>query len=201
MRVLPLENEAINESWLSDRDRFSNLGLNSAARLTAPMIKQDGKWQETDWQTALEFVAHGLRNIKHEHGADAIAAMAAPYSTLEEMALLQKVVRDMGSENVDFRLRQSDLALTGLVVPWRGMPVSDITNLKRVFVFGSFLRKDHPLIAARLRAAVKLGAKLSMLHATDDDLLMPVANKMIKAPSAWLSAMAAMTSPITDSHA
>ena len=188
-RVLPLENEAINECWLSDRDRFAYLGLNSADRLTMPMIKQDGKWQETDWQTALEYVAHGLRNIRHEHGADAIAALAAPYSTLEEMALLQKVVRGMGSENVDFRLRQSDFALTGQVVPWLGMPIAEINNLKRVFVIGSFLRKDHPLVAARLRAAAKLGAQLSILHASDDDLLMPVANKMIKAPSAWLLAL------------
>ena len=188
-RVLPLENEAVNECWLSDRDRFSYLGLNSADRLTVPMIKQGGKWQETDWQTALEYVAHGLRNIKHEHGADAIAALAAPYSTLEELSLLQKTVRGLGSENMDFRLRQSDFALTGKIVPWLGMPVAEINNLKRVFVIGSFLRKDHPLIAARLRAAVKLGAKLSVLHAADDDLLIPVANKIIQAPSAWLAAL------------
>jgi NADH-quinone oxidoreductase subunit G len=93
MRVLPLENEAVNECWLSDRDRFSYEGLNSEERLTAPMIKQDGVWQTTDWQTALEYVAHGLRNIRHEHGADAIAALATPYSTLEELSLLQKLVK------------------------------------------------------------------------------------------------------------
>jgi NADH-quinone oxidoreductase subunit G len=186
MRVLPLENDAVNECWISDKDRFSYEGLH-AERLTAPMIKQDGKWQETDWQTALEYVAHGLRNIRHEHGADAIAALATPSSTLEELSLLQKAMRGLGSENVDFRLRQSDFALDGKVLPWLGMPVAEFSNLKRVFVIGSFLRKDHPLLAARLRDAVRHGAKLSLLHATDDDLLMPVANKLISAPADWLA--------------
>jgi len=189
MRVLPLENADVNDCWISDKDRFSYEGVNSAERLTAPMIKQDGKWQETDWQTALEYVAHGLRNIKHEHGADAIAALAAPSSTLEELSLLQKLVRGLGSDNVDFRLRQSDFGLDGKVTPWLGMSIAEFGALKRAFVIGSFLRKDHPLLAARLRQSVKQGAKVSVLHATDDDLLMPIANKMIKAPSAWLSAL------------
>jgi len=116
MRVLPLENEEINECWLSDRDRFSYEGLNVEERLTRPMIKQDGKWMEADWQTALEYVAHGLRNIRHEHGADAIAALATPGSTLEELALLKKLVNGIGSDNVDFRLRQSDFALSGEIM-------------------------------------------------------------------------------------
>ena len=189
MRVLPLENDAVNECWISDKDRFSYEGLNSEDRLTKPMIKQDGEWRETDWQTALEYVAHGLRNIKHEHGADAIAALAAPYSTLEELSLLQKLVRGLGSDNIDFRLRQSDFALSGKVIPWLGMPVTAVSQLSRAFIIGSFLRKDHPLLSARLRQATKSGAKISLLHGSDDDLLMPVANKMIKAPSAWLSAL------------
>ena len=187
MRVLPLENEAINECWISDRDRFAYEGLHSEDRLSTPMLKQDGKWQPTDWQTALEYVAHGLRNIRHEHGADAIAALATPYSTLEELSLLQKLVRGIGSDHVDFRLRQSDFSLTGKVVPWLGMAVADVSRLKRVFVIGSFLRKDHPLLAARLRSAVSHGAKISVLHACDDDLLMPVANKLIAAPVDWLT--------------
>jgi NADH-quinone oxidoreductase subunit G len=189
MRVLPLENEAVNECWLSDRDRFSYEGVNSEDRLTVPMIKQDGQWIETDWQTALEYVAHGLSDIKREHGADAIAALAAPYSTLEEMSLLQKLMRGIGSDNVDFRLRQSDFALDGKVVPWLGMNIADVDHLQHAFVIGSFLRKEQPLLAARLRQAVRHGAKLSMLHAVDDDWLMATANKMIAAPSAWVSAL------------
>ncbi|RJF98811.1 NADH-quinone oxidoreductase subunit NuoG [Noviherbaspirillum saxi] len=189
MRVLPLENEAVNECWLSDKDRFSYEGLYSADRLTVPMIKQDGKWLETDWQTALEYVAHGLRNIRHEHGADAIAALAAPYSTLEELSLLQKLVRGLGSDNIDFRLRQSDFSLDGQVTPWLGMSIDEFGQAQRAFVIGSFLRKDHPLLAARLRHAAKRGSKISILNATDDELLLPIANRMIKAPSEWLSAL------------
>ena len=197
MRVLPLENEEINECWLSDRDRFSYEGLNVEERLTRPMIKQDGKWLETDWQTALEYVAHGVRNIRHEHGADAVAALATPNSTLEELALLKKLANGIGSDNVDFRLRQSDFALSGEVTPWLGMSIAEFADLKRVFVIGSFLRKDHPLLAARLRAAVKNGAKLGILHGSDDDLLMPVAAKIIAAPSNWLPALAEIMAAVS----
>lgn len=189
MRVLPLENEVVNECWLSDKDRFSYEGLNSEERLTVPMIKQDGKWIETDWQTALEYVAHGLSDIRRNHSADAIAALAAPYSTLEELALLQKLIRGLGSDNVDFRLRQSDFALDGKITPWLGMSIEEFGQLDRAFVIGSFLRKDHPLLAARLRHATKRGTKVSVLHATDDDLLMPIAVRMIQRPSTWLSAL------------
>lgn len=196
MRVLPLENNDVNECWISDKDRFSYEGLDSEDRLTKPMIKQDGKWQETDWQTALEYVAHGLRNIKHEHGADAIGALATPYSTLEELSLLQKLVRGIGSDNVDFRLRQSDFSMDASITPWLGMSINDFGALKRAFVIGSFLRKDHPLLAAKLRQAVKKGAHISVLHASDDDLLMPVANKMIKAPSDWLSALSEVVAAV-----
>ena len=187
MRILPLENDAINECWLSDRDRFAYEGLNRADRLTSPMIKQDGKWQTTDWQTALEYVAHGLRNVRHEHSVDSIAALATPYSTLEELSLLQKMIRGLGSENVDFRLRQSDTVADRSFTPWLGMSIDAFSHLKRVFVIGSFLRKDHPLLAAKLRTAVRRGAQVSLLHATDDDLLMPIANKLIAAPSDWLA--------------
>jgi len=189
MRVLPLENESINECWLSDKDRFSYEALDNASRLTQPMVKQDGKWIETDWQTALEYVAHGLRNIRHEHGADSIAAVATAHSTVEELYLLQKAMRGFGVENVDFRLRQTDFALDGQVIPSLGMPIAELSTLSRVLVIGSFLRKDHPLAATRLRAAVKSGAKLSIVHGSADDNLIPTANRLIAAPSDWLAAL------------
>jgi NADH-quinone oxidoreductase subunit G len=199
MRVLPLENEAINECWLSDRDRFSYEGLNSEERLTTPMIKQNGEWRSTDWQTALEYVAHGLRNIRHEHGADAIAALATPYSTLEELSLLQKLVRGLGSDNVDFRLRQTDTIADPKFTPWLGMSIEAFSELKRVFVIGSFLRKDHPLLSAKLRSAVRRGASLSILHAADDDLLMPIANKLIAAPGDWVAQLGEVAVAIAQS--
>ncbi|WP_296950267.1 NADH-quinone oxidoreductase subunit NuoG [uncultured Massilia sp.] len=189
MRVLPLENEHVNECWLSDKDRFSYEALDNASRLTVPMVKQDNKWVETDWQTALEYVAHGLRNIRHEHGADSIAAIGTAHSTVEELYLLQKAMRGFGIEHVDFRLRQADFALDGQVVPSLGMPIAELTNLQRVLVVGSFLRKDHPLAALRLRAAVKSGARLSIVHGSADDNLIPTANRLIAAPSDWLAAL------------
>ena len=196
MRVLPLENESINECWLSDKDRFSYEALDNASRLVNPMVKQDGKWIDTDWQTALEYVAHGLRNIRHEHGADSIAAVATPHSTVEELYLLQKAMRGFGVENVDFRLRQTDFALDGQVIPSLGMPIAELSTLSRVLVVGSFLRKDHPLAATRLRTAVKSGAKLSIVHGSSDDNLIPTANRLIAAPSDWLAALSEIVAAV-----
>ncbi|QOL47995.1 NADH-quinone oxidoreductase subunit NuoG [Massilia litorea] len=196
MRVLPLENENINECWLSDKDRFSYEALDNADRLINPMIKQGGVWQETDWQTALEYVAHGLRNIRHEHGADSIAAVATAHSTVEELFLLNKAMRGFGVNAVDFRLRQSDFALDGSVTPWLGMPIAELSTLKRAFVIGSFLRKDHPLVATRLRTAVKAGAKLSILHGSDEDNLIPTANKLIAAPTDWLAVLSEVVAAV-----
>jgi NADH-quinone oxidoreductase subunit G len=122
--------------------------------------------------------------------------LAAPYSTLEEMSLLQRMVRGLGSDNIDFRLRQSDFALDGKVTPWLGTTIDEFGQLNRAFIIGSFLRKDHPLLAARLRHAAKRGSKISILNATDDDFLMPVANRLIKAPSAWLSGLSEVVAAI-----
>src|SRR6266511_1013994 len=186
MRVLPLENEAINECWLSDKDRFSYEGLNSEDRLTRPMVKRDGTWMETDWQTALEHVVRELKRVREHHGAAAIGALVSPHSTLEEMHLAQKLVRGLGSENIDFRLRQSDFSTDGKRegATWLGMSIAEFAALDRVLVVGSFLRKDHPLLAQRLRQAAKKGARIALVHAADDDLLLPLAHKAIVAPSA-----------------
>jgi len=178
MRVLPLENDAINECWLSDKDRYSYEALNGDARLTRPMLKRDGRWAETDWETALDEVCAGLKAA----GAD-FGALATPHSTLEELYLLQRLAGGLGG-GADFRLRQSDFSADGKGgVPWLGMPVDELGKLDRVLVVGSFLRKDHPLIAHRLRQAAKRGAQIHVLHSVDDDWLMPVASKKIVAPA------------------
>jgi len=192
MRVLPRENEAINECWLSDRDRFSYEGLNSEQRLVRPMVKRGGVWQTVEWQTALDIVAAKLGKIRDDHGPDAIGALASPHQTLEELYLLQKVVRGLGSGNVDFRLRQSDFSADGKMsgVPWLGMKIGDINDLDRALVIGSVLRSEHPLIAHRLRQATKRGLQLSVLNPVDDDLLMPVAHKAIVSPGAMLHTLA-----------
>ncbi len=192
LRVLPVENEAINECWLSDKDRFSYEGLNSGERLTKPMIKQEGKWNEVEWQVALEYVANALSQVANCAGATEIGALATPHSTLEELYLMQKLVRGIGSNNVDFRLRQSDFSADGKQAgaPWLGMAVADINSADRLLVVGSFLRKDHPLLAQRIRQAVKKGAQANIVHSVDDDLLMKVANKAIVAPDAMTDVLA-----------
>jgi NADH-quinone oxidoreductase subunit G len=202
-RVLPLENEEVNECWISDKDRFSYEALNSEQRLRRPMLKQDGQWKEVDWQTALEYVANGLRRIAAAHGAAAIGAMLSPHSTLEEMFLAQKLMRGLGSENVDFRLRQSDFSLDRKAgrAPWLGMPIADFARLDRVLVVGSFLRKDHPLLAQRLRQSAKKGAQISMIHATADDPLFPLCANMTVAPSAFAATLAQVIKSVAEQKA
>ena len=191
LRVLPIENEDINECWLSDKDRFAYEGLNSAERLTKPMIKQDGKWQEVEWQVALEYAANGLRHIANGASVEQVGALATANSTLEELYLLQKLMRGIGSHNVDFRLRQSDFSADGKQqgAPWLGMSVSDISRADRLLIVGSFLRKDHPLLAARIRQAIKKGAQANIIHSVDDDLLMKVEHKAIAAPDALVTVL------------
>ena len=192
MRVLPLDVEDINQCWLSDKDRFAYEGLNSTQRLTRPMLKQDGKWLEVDWQTALEYVVNGLKQIRQAHGADSIGALATPHQTVEELYLLQKFMRALGTGNVDARLRQSDFSLDGSLqgAPWLGLPVNALDKLQRVLVVGSNLRHDHPLLALRLRQAVKHGAQLNLVNPTDDDLLTKIANKAIVAPQVMVNMLA-----------
>jgi NADH-quinone oxidoreductase subunit G len=185
-RVLPLENDAINECWLSDKDRFSYEGLNSEERLTRPMIKCDGQWREVDWQEALEFAANGLRAVLTDHGAEALGVLGSQHSTVEELYLLQKLARGLGCENVDFRLRHSDFRADSLRpgAPWLGMPIAEVGELDQLLVIGSFLRKDTPLLAQRLRQATKRGLGVSVVHPVADDWLLPVRNRATVAPSA-----------------
>ncbi|CCD38998.1 NADH-ubiquinone oxidoreductase chain G [Candidatus Paraburkholderia kirkii UZHbot1] len=198
MRVLPMENEAINECWISDKDRFSYEGLNSDERLTTPMLKQGGNWIETDWQTALEYVAKGLKGMKADHGANAIAALATPHSTVEELYLLKQLAEGVGTPNVDFRLRQHDFsAPVGVGAPWLGTKIAELSTIDTAFVIGSFLRSDHPLFAARLRQAAKNGAKVTFLNASNDDSLIPTAHRLVAAPSAWLDQLTGIAAAVS----
>jgi NADH-quinone oxidoreductase subunit G len=172
MRVLPLENEAINECWLSDKDRFSYEGLNAADRLQRPMVKKNGGWHEVDWQQAFDAAIAGLK------GRD-FGVLASPHSTLEELFLAARL------GPADFRLRHADFSADARRegIPWLGMPIAALGTLDRVLVVGSFLRKEAPLIAHRLRQAAKRGAQIHMLHSVDDDWLMPIASKQVVPPS------------------
>ena len=162
MRVVPLENEAVNECWIADRDRFSYEALNSGDRLTAPMIKQDGQWLTVDWTTALEYVANGLKQIKANHGVDSLGLLASPHSTVEELSLAAALMRGLGSDNIDHRLRHANFtAHTG--ARYLGMPITALSTLKHALVVGSRLRKDHPLFAQRIRQAARRGAKVDVI--------------------------------------
>ena len=187
MRVVALENEAINECWISDRDRFSYEGLNGADRITTPMVKQGGQWLETDWQSALDYVAHSLKTISAESGPESIGALAHPISSTEELHLLQKIVRGLGSKQVETRLRQSDVKAAA-PAPWLGLPIAKINELDRVLVVGSFLRKDQPVLAARIRTASKRGLQVLRIDAGGDDWLIP-SSGIATAPSAWLNTL------------
>ena len=187
MRVVALENEAINECWISDRDRFSYEGLNSADRVTTPMVKQGGQWLETDWQSALDYVAHSLKTISAESGPEFIGALAHPISSTEELHLLQKLVRSLGSKQMETRLRQTDVKAAA-AAPWLGMPIAKINELDRVLVVGSFLRKDQPVLAARIRTASKRALQVLRIDAGGDDWLIPSSGISV-APSAWLNAL------------
>jgi NADH-quinone oxidoreductase subunit G len=195
MRVVPLENEDVNECWLADRDRFSYEALNTDDRLLAPMIKQGGEWKSVDWTTALEYVARGITQIKADHGAQAIGALGSAHGTVEELHLLAKLVRGLGSENIDYRTRHADFSRPQ-GVRWLGLPIAQLSNLQRVLVIGSFLRKDHPLFAQRLRQSAKKGARIHSLHAVHDDWAMPLAGTMTAAPSAWVHALASIASAV-----
>lgn len=190
MRVVPFENEAVNECWIADRDRFSYEALNGEDRLTKPMLKQGGQWKEVDWQTALEYVANGLKQIKADHSASAIGAMLSPHSTLEELYLATQLVRGLGSDHVDARLRAAESAPAGGGVRWLGTSIASLSNLQSALIVGSNLRKDHPLFAQRIRQSARKGCALSAINSVAYDWAMPVANSIAMPAAQWAQALA-----------
>lgn len=196
MRVVPFENEEVNECWIADRDRFSYEALNSDERLTKPMLKQGGEWKEVDWQTALEYVANGLQQIKNDHGASAIGALVSPHSTVEELFLAGKLVRGIGSENIDYRLRNAEFAATQ-GVQWLGLPIAALSNLQSALIVGSNLRKDHPLFAQRIRQAAKKGCKVFSINERVYDWALPV-NASVVAAGDWAQALADVAAAVAE---
>ena len=194
MRVLPRDNEEINECWISDKDRFSYEALNSGERLQKPMIRVDGTLREVEWNTALDYVSHALTDIARTHGGESIAALAAPNATLEELYLLQKLTRGLGSGSVDFRPRRRDFSSDGKLagIPWLGLKLSEIKDLDAALVIGSFLRKDHPLFAQRLRQLAKKSGQVSLISVTGDDPLINLHARITVSPVDLTTALAAV---------
>lgn len=193
LRVVPFENEAVNECWISDRDRFAYTGLYTEDRLAHPMVRDAaGQWREASWADALEAVVRGLNTVREEHGAEQLGAIGAHTATVEELALLARLTRSLGSGNVDFRLRFNDAAFDTALpgVPWLGMSIEEFSQLDRVLVVGSFLRKDHPLLAQRLRQAAKHGTQITFIDSAAEDPLFPVAVRQTVAPAGIPNALA-----------
>ncbi len=179
MRIVPRPNEDVNETWIADRDRFSFQGMYSEDRLQKPLIRENGVWQETDWETALALTAERLGRIAKQHGAAQIGALASPGSTLEELYLLAKIARGLGTSNLDHRLRRTDFRdeASDPVAPLLGCSIAELEQASAVLVVGANLRKDVPLIAHRIRkGAVRNGAKISFVNPKHYDYLFPVAN-------------------------
>ena len=195
MRVVPLENEEVNECWLADRDRFSYEALSSDERLTSPMIKQGGAWKTVDWQTALEYVANGLKQVSTEFGAASLGALVSPHSTVEELYLAAGLMKGLGSPNIDYRLRHAQFAKQ-VGARYLGCSIASLSELQRVLVVGSNLRKDHPLFAQRIRQATRKGCAINVISAQAEDWAMPITNSSIAHPGTWVQALAKVAAAV-----
>ena len=199
-RVVPGENEAINEVWLSDRDRFSYEGIYHPDRLTVPMVREDRKWREVDWETALEFSRDGLQRTIANRGADKIGALASPSSTLEELYLLQKFMRGIGSSNIDHRLRQADFSDQDQspVYPVLGKNIAELERLDVVLLVGSNVRKEQPIINHRLRKAGMRGGHIFVINPVDYDFNFNTESRIIVAPDELLKSLAGILRALTE---
>ena len=184
MRVLPQENEYINELWLSDRDRFSYSGLYSEDRINSPIIKQGNSWKNVEWETALSYAAEGLQRAKQANGENKLGAIGSASSTVEELYLLQKLMRGMGSDNIDHRTRQVDFSDQDIepVMPNLGQSIPDLETINAALLIGSNVRKDQPIISHRLRKAALNGAQLMFVNSMGHDFNFPVAESIVTSP-------------------
>ncbi|MDB6013282.1 MAG: dehydrogenase [Gammaproteobacteria bacterium] len=189
MRVVPRENEAINEIWIADRDRFSYEGVYSHDRVQRPMIRKGEEWVETDWETALGKAAEGLQSR-----AAGLGVLASASSTLEELYLAGRIARGLGSSNIDHRLRQRDLRdqAADPVFPNLGMSIASIDTLSSLLIIGSHLRREVPVLAHRVRKAARKGMKVAMLNPARFDYKFPIASYLVSTPSKQVADLAAI---------
>ena len=190
MRVHPKDNEAVNECWISDRDRFSYQGLYSEDRLTRPLVKKNGAWIESDWEEALDTAVRGIKAARGPSG-DRLGALLSATSTLEELYLAQKLMRGLDCENIDFRLRQGDFRGEEPAVPWLGQAIADLDKTDAALVIGSNIRKEQPILGHRLRKAAVDGARVSFINPFQLDLNYR-AEQLVNTPSGMLSELAAV---------
>ncbi|TVO71243.1 NADH-quinone oxidoreductase subunit NuoG [Sedimenticola selenatireducens] len=184
IRVHPKDNESINECWISDRDRFSYEGVYSDDRLTTPMIKSNGEWRNASWDEALAMVVTGLKNA----GAD-IGALLSPNATVEELYLAQKLIKSLGSERIDSRLRQGDFRGEAPSYPWLGQSIESLEKVDAALLVGSSIRKEQPMLAHRLRKAALEGAQISFINPLELDLNY-AAQQLVTTPAGMITELA-----------
>ncbi|KAB2936259.1 MAG: NADH-quinone oxidoreductase subunit G [Candidatus Contendobacter sp.] len=196
MRVVPLENEQVNETWISDRDRFSYEGIYSEDRLAKPLIGD----AEADWETALEATAKGLKDVIARHGADAVGFLVSPTATVEELYLAQKLARGLGVAHIDHRLRQADFSDQGAapVFPWLGQALEDLEKVEAALLIGSNARMEQPLAGHRLRKAALAGGQIMFINPRDFDFRFPVAAKVIADPAGMVAALAGVAQAVAE---
>jgi NADH-quinone oxidoreductase subunit G len=195
-RVVPRDNEAINESWLSDRDRFSCHGIYSPDRLEKPRVKHDGRWVEVSWQDALSTVVSALKKATEGGGASGLGTLVSPSATLEETYLLQRITRHLGSDNIDYRLRQRDFRDQGgdARAPLLGCSIADLDTREGILVVGSNLRMEVPIVAHRIRKAARNGAGIAFLNPAAYDYHFTPAAYLTAEPDALVVNLAAVLS-------
>jgi NADH-quinone oxidoreductase subunit G len=184
LRAVPRDNEAVNECWLSDRDRYSHQGLYAEDRATRPMLREGGEWREATWDEALAKAASILR----DNGADALGMLVHPATSNEEGELLARLAEALGTGNLDHRIAQQGLAADATAEPF-AMPVADIEQADAIVIVGSNLRHELPLLHARVRKATLRGAKVHVVNPVDFDFAFEVASKAIVAPSKLAGAL------------
>jgi len=193
MRVVPEENEQVNETWISDRDRFSYQGIGAKDRLSTPLMKVNGQWQEVDWETALSKAAEAISEAAKKDSSS-VGFVASPSSTLEELYLFQKLARGLDINNIDHRLRQTDFALADSenLENTLGHNINEIEKLDAVLLVGSDIRQEQPMLAHRLRKAALNGAKVSSLSSIDYALRFPLSHSIVSSPNVLLEDLAAI---------
>lgn len=184
MRVVPKENESINETWISDRDRFSYLGLKSDARAAKPQIKRNGQWETVDWETALKFTAEGMSRIIKQNGPEQMAAFASSSSTVEELYLLQKLMREIGVNNLDHRLQQVDFKDQDnqATAPHSSLPYAEIEHQNTILLIGCNIDREVPVAGLRVRKAFRNGAKIHAINPVDYEYRFTLTERSIVSP-------------------
>ncbi len=195
MRAVPNDNEAINETWISDRDRYSYQGFASDERVTRPLLRKEGKWQDADWQTAFQVTVDSLKKVIAEHGADQVGVILSPNATLEEHYLLQKLARALDCHNIDHRLRETDFSDQASLsqYPSLGMPITKLEKQDMIFLLGANIQHEQPLLGHRVRKASLQGANVTALSVMQHAYNFSLNSQQVVHPTAFVNALAAIT--------